>query len=201
MTLPGGYLVQYGRSAFVGRFAANGVTAARGENIVVETVRGLEVGLVLATVPPPTPPDGLTVRPATVSDSSTDIAPLLARAEVVASDSPVTFVDAESLVDGTLLLHVLAWGEANLSPVCDQLSAEFGRPVRVFDVSQLNATIDPPTGCGKPDCSSEKGGGCGTGGGCSTGGCSKGSVKSADDLTAYFTDLRHQMDDRRTPLH
>ena len=43
----------------------------------------------------------------------------------------------------------------------------------------------------------------GSGGGCSTGSCSKGSVKSADELTAYFAGLRKQMEGSaaRVSLH
>jgi hypothetical protein len=194
MTLDG-YLVQYGRSAFVGRFAANGVVVGRGERVVVETVRGVEVGSVLAVVPSPTQPDGVTLRSAGTTEHPSECNDLLGRAEQLIHGKPVSFVDAERLIDGTCLLHVLPWGEVELTDVCERLSAEFGTPVRVFDVSAQEATVDPPTGCGKPDCGE---GGCGTGG-CNT--CSRGSVKSAEELTAYFADLRRQMDDRRTPLH
>ena len=43
-----GYLVQYGRSAYVGRFAvAGGLTTSRGDRVVVRTPRGVELGEVL----------------------------------------------------------------------------------------------------------------------------------------------------------
>ena len=47
---------------------------------------------------------------------------------------------------------------------------------------------DPP----EPSCGSN----CGSGGGCGSGcgSCSRGAVKSADDLTAYFLGLRTQME-------
>jgi hypothetical protein len=64
--------------------------------------------------------------------------------------------------------------------------------------------VDPPEksySCGKPDCGSGSGcTSCGTGGGCSTESCSRGAVKSAEDLTAYFADLRAKME-ARTSLH
>jgi hypothetical protein len=65
-------------------------------------------------------------------------------------------------------------------------------------------------GCGKQDCGSGAGGcsSCGTDGaskgGCSTSSCSRDKVKSADELTAYFADLRQKMEAAgaaRTPLH
>ncbi|MCE9568281.1 MAG: hypothetical protein K8U57_40290, partial [Planctomycetes bacterium] len=59
-------------------------------------------------------------------------------------------------------------------------------------------------GCGKPGCGTESGGGCSTGGGCSSGSCSRGSVKSADELTAHFAELRQKMEAAglaRTPLN
>jgi hypothetical protein len=79
----------------------------------------------------------------------------------------------------------------------------------LLDLSRPVTATDPPApaeaGCGKPGCGSGGGGcsSCGTGGGCSTGSCSRGQVKSADDLTAYFTDLRQKMEAAgvaRTPL-
>ena len=74
-------------------------------------------------------------------------------------------------------------------------------PVRLLDVTRTATAPDPPdAGCGKPGCGTT-GGGCST---CGTGGCSRGAVKSADDLTAYFADLRQKMDAAsagRTPLH
>ena len=103
------------------------------------------------------------------------------------------------------------WLMSSSDPFFDELSARFGLSVRLLDLSQTPVSRDPkPTGgCGESGCGSEAGGcsSCGDGeskGGCSTGSCSRGQVKSAGELTAYFADLRRKMDAAaatRTPLH
>ena len=114
----------------------------------------------------------------------------------------VTFLDCEVTLDARgAVLHAVPWGACDLDPLLGDLSERFGLAVRVFDVSRLSVTTDPPepkTTCDKPDCGT--GGGCGTSGGCSTGGCSRKQVKNADELTAYFADLREKMESGRVPL-
>lgn len=121
---------------------------------------------------------------------------------------PLAFVDVEVTLDGVAILHALAWGECDATALLDDLSGCCGFTVRLLDLSRgpkLEAPAAP--GCGKPGCGSESGGcsSCGTGGGgCSTGSCSRKAVKSADELTAYFGDLRQKMEDAgmvRTPLN
>jgi hypothetical protein len=215
-----GYLVQYGRSAFVGRFAADGVAVSRGDRVVVRTPRGVELGEVLCEAADPFAGQldpsarGDLLRPATEADAADAAAreevgrQVIAAAEELGADLALSFLDVEVMLDGSAaVLHVLPWGPCDADLVFADLSARFGLPVRLLDVSRTPTVTDPPekaAGCGKPDCGSEKGGctSCGTGGGCSTGGCSRGSVKSADELTAYFADLRQKMEEhaRRTPL-
>jgi len=215
-----GYLVQYGRSGFVGQFAAAcGPALGRGDRVVVRTPRGVELGEVLC------PADerfagrldpaagGELLRPAAPADlaaaadrEATGHA-LLAAAE--AAGLPVTFLDAEVLLDGSAaVLHALPWGQCDADPLFADLSARFGLAVRLLDASRTPTAQDPPEKaytCGKPDCGAGSGGcsDCGSGGGCSTGGCSRGAVKSADELTAYFADLRRRMEQAagRTPLY
>jgi hypothetical protein len=218
------YLVQYGRPAFVGRFVAAAVPCVRGDRVVVRTPRGLELGTVLCEpdarfahlVGPAV--DGDLLRPAGPDDLSraetlAGRSPtILATADRLAAGSaaPVAFLDAEVFLDGTAaVLHAVAWGDTDLTPLLDAVSREVGLTVRLHDTGRTPVAKDAPEppGCGKPGCGSESGGcsSCGTGGGCSTGGCSRGQVKSADELTHYFADLRQKMDahfDRgRTPLH
>jgi hypothetical protein len=209
------YLVQYGRSAFVGRFTAEGLSCARGDRVVVRSPRGVELGEVLCEaagrfagqLDPGAGGDVL--RLAGAEDAVCEAEreelghALLRAAEAVGL--PLTFLDAEVTLDGTAaVLHVLPCAPCDADPLFADLSARFGLPVRMLDISRQPFTKDPPTTCGKPDCGTGSGGCSSCGSGCSTGGCSRGSVKSADELTAYFADLRHKMEQHglgRTPLH
>lgn len=216
-------LVQFGRSGFVGRFAAV-AAPARGARVVVRSPRGAEIGLVLCEAgeqfAPSLPAEGELLRAATPDDEAVAAtfpareSELLALATESAAGRglPLTFVDAELTLDDRLILHGLAWGACDATPLFDDLSARSGLSVRLLDLSRTPVARDPqpaPEGCGKPDCGSGAGGcsSCGTGeskGGCSSGACSRGAAKSADELTAYFADLRRKMDATgadRTPLH
>jgi hypothetical protein len=205
------YLVQYGRCAYVGRFTTDG-TFSRDERVVVRSPRGVEIGTVLcdanerfAGVIDPSAGGDL-IRAASDEDDAlaagreSESASLLSA--VTESTLPLTFLDAEVMLDGSAaVLHALPWEPCDADPLFAELSSRFGMPVRMLDLSRTPVATDPPTTCGKPDCGSGGGSSCGTGGGCSTGGCSRGSVKSAADLTAYFADLRAKMEaDGRTSL-
>ena len=219
-------LVQFGRSGFVGRFAAP-AAVPRGARVVVRGPRGVEPGVVLCEpgeqFAPSLATEGEVLRVATPGDEARVAAfpnreaDLLAVAADAVADRglPLTFVDAELTLDEHLILHGLAWDACDATPLFAELSARFGLSVRLLDLSQTAVTKDPapaPEGCGKPGCGTAGGGctSCGTDsggeskGGCSTGSCSRGKVKSADDMTAYFADLRQKMDAAgvtRTPLH
>jgi hypothetical protein len=224
-TAPSEYLVQYGRPAFVGRFGYfAGGSLARGDQVVVRSLRGSELGTVLceaaarfAHLLGPAA-DGELLRTAGPDDLSlterlADLGRnLLAAADRVATANgvSVTFLDAEVFLDGeSAVLHAVAWGDADLTPLLDAVSRECGLTVRLHDAARMPVAKDAPEshGCGKPGCGSGAGGcsSCGTGGGCSSGSCSRGSVKTADELTAYFADLRVRMDahfgGQRTPLN
>jgi hypothetical protein len=225
VTAPTEYLVQYGRSAFVGRFTAcAGEPLARGVQVVVRSPRGLELGVVLCEPVPRLAhllgpaPDGELLRPATPDDltNAEHLAgleqALLAAADrhAAAAQISVTFLDAEVFLDGaSAVLHVLAWGDADLTPLLDAVSRELRLTVRLQDAARMPVAKDAPepAGCGKPGCGSESSGcsSCATKGGCGTSSCSRGHVKSADELTAYFAELRRKMNahlaSSRTPLN
>ena len=213
-------LVQFGKSGFVGRFTTPGAHA-RGEPVIVRSPRGVETGVVLCEpgdqFSPALSVEGELLRSATPDDTAraAEFGPrealLLAEANDRASERglPLTFVDAELTLDDHLILHGLAWGACDATPLFEDLSARFGLAVRLLDLSQSPVTHDPKeaaAGCGRPGCGSEGGGcsSCGTEkGGCSTGSCSRGKVKSAAELSAYFADLRAKMEQAavsRTPL-
>ena len=207
------YLVNYGLGGFLGRFRSDAVFA-RDDRVVVRSPRGLEPGTVLAeaTERAAGPAEaGEIIRPLSGEDADRlerdrkAIAELLtaAQAEADAHDLPLTFLDGEILLDGTeAILQAVHWGECDATPLFEALSNVHGLTVKLADL-----TTEPKPaakgGCGT--CGSEGGGcsSCGTGGGCSTGSCSKGSVKTAEDMTAYFSGLRRQMEASagRHPLH
>jgi hypothetical protein len=195
-------LIQYGRSAFVGRFVADAV-ADRGTVMLIRSARGVELGTCLGPVEDrfatQLDEDGRVLRPATVQDhADARTADELADAILASATSDAaTFLDCEVTLDRRgAVLHAVPWGECDLDPLLAELSERFGLAVRLLDVRRLGVTSDPPepkTTCDKPDCG---GGNCGTGGGCGTGGCSRKQVKGADELTAYFADLRQKMEGR-----
>lgn len=221
-----GYLVQYGRAAYVGRFTMPDDVAcfaprfARAERVVVRTPRGIEIGTVLCEatdrfarhLAPASGGEVLRV-PTKADEAGIRNAEDLARRILEAADSaglPIAFADAESMLDGPVILHAIPFEKCDADPLLTELAERFHVPVRLLDVSRTPAERDAPeptSGCGKPGCGTEGGGcstgGCGTGGGCSTGSCSRGKVRSAEDLTSYFADLRAKMeaaDNVRTSL-
>jgi hypothetical protein len=213
------YLVQFGKSGFVGRFRTTAAgPLVRGSRVVVRGPRGTEFGTVLcepaARFQHPPDNDGDILRPAAPEDDATAErlaatgGQILAAAEAAAADLPLAFVDVELTLDGSAaILHALPWAACDADPLLTDLSARFGLSVRLLDLSRSPVATDEPqhVGCGKPGCGSESGGcsSCGTDGGCSTGSCSRGKVKSAGELSAYFADLRRKMEAHaagRTPL-
>jgi hypothetical protein len=206
-----GYLIQYGKPGFVGRFRSARVLA-RGDRVVIDGPRGVEVGDVLVALPDASDPDGEVLdRAAAVDAAEHDyragraaevLDAAVARAEQLAL--PLAFVDVELTLDGSAVLHALPWAACDATALLDELAARFRLAVRLLDLSRTPAAREP-AGCGKPGCGSEAGGcsTCGTGG-CSSGSCSRGAVKTPAELTAYFADLRRQMEAAgvvRTPLN
>jgi hypothetical protein len=194
------YLVTYGQGAYLGRFRA-AAEYHRDDRVVVRTDRGVESGTVRerATSAAVTLV-GEVLRPVTADDEGTAarhrerLVTILADAEASAAARglPLLFLDGEVLLDGSqAILQAVHWADCDASPLFADLSSRHGLLVKLAD---LTTTPNPATGCAT--CGAEKSGcdSCGTGGGCSTGSCSKGSVKSADELTAYFAGLRKQME-------
>jgi cell fate regulator YaaT (PSP1 superfamily) len=212
------YLVQYGRPGFVGRFRSE-FPLDRGDRVVVRGPRGDEFGEVLVAPEHASPHhDGEVVRLAAPDDdvraTQLDLRgqELLALASERGSELglPLAFVDVEITLDGTAILHALPWDACDATALLDELATRHGLAVRLLDLSRAATAKDPASaGCGKPGCGSETSGcsTCGTDsktGGCSSGSCSRGSVQSPEELSAYFADLRRKMEDAglaRTPLN
>ncbi len=209
------YLVQYGSSAFVGRFAADN-DLSRGASVVIRTARGLEIGTMLCEARAATSFDsgGELIREVQLPDEADRLLANRLAGEILdaanLTDQAVTFLDCEVTLDRRgAILHALPWGECQLDDHLAALSDRFDLAVRLFDVSQGKPPIDPPepkTTCEKPGCGTAEGGctSCSTGA-CGTGSsCSKGKVESAAQLTSYFADLRQKMEEQvavRTPLN
>ena len=189
------YLVNHGRSAFLGRFRNRTEQSfAYGDGVVVRTARGIEAGVVLSEAPARFAhllgENGVAeiLRPLADDDRRCE-AELIDRANALLHDAqaaadqlglPVSIVDLEILLAGSpAVLHVLPFDDCDLTALATSLSERHGLLFTIQDLRQK--TADEPEGCGKPGCGSTGGGcgSCGTGG-CSTGSCSAGAVKSAD---------------------
>lgn len=196
------YLVNYGQGGFLGRFRSS-ASHERGERVVVRTTRGLEISSILGTGSASSagpPMEGEILRAATCADDATErtlrneSSTLVMSAQQLAEtlNLPLMFLDGEILFDRqTAVLQAVHWDDCDATSLFETLSVQHGLHVQLAD---LTTTPKKESGCST--CGSEKSGcdSCGTGGGCSTGSCSKGSVKSPEELTSYFAGLRKQME-------
>ncbi|HEX3146781.1 MAG TPA: hypothetical protein VHR66_01690 [Gemmataceae bacterium] len=204
------YLVTYGQGSFLGRFRAD-ENFTRDDTVVVHSDRGIEIGTIRERAGGQSVTlVGEVIRRSTDSDSVTArghrhrVRAILtdAQSSAEALGLPLLFLDGEILLDGLqAILQAIHWAECDATPVFEQLSQRHRLLVKVADLTATPQAAK--TGCST--CGAEKSGcdSCGTGGGCSTGSCSKGSVKNADELTAYFAGLRKQMEaaGERVSLH
>jgi hypothetical protein len=112
---------------------------------------------------------------------------------------PVELVDVDVLLDGQrAVLHQARPQDCDAEPLWSALSRRHDLEVTLQDLAGP-VSNDAEGGCGRPDCGHGHGG-CTS---CSSGGCSTGcgSAAQAQEVLAYFADLRRQMDERRrTPL-
>jgi cell fate regulator YaaT (PSP1 superfamily) len=194
------YLLSYGNAGDFGRFnPVEPMSCRRGDRAVIRTPRGLELGTVLC----PTTPGhaqhlantsvGHLLRLANAEDMSTASRMRLAAQRVLDDGQqtaaelglPLELVDAEMLLDGqrAIIYHV-RWDECDVRPLVSSLSRRHDVHIELEDLSRADQ------GCGKPNCGRSNGGcqSCGSGGGCGTCGS-----HGADDLQAYFAQLREQM--------
>jgi cell fate regulator YaaT (PSP1 superfamily) len=211
------YLVSHGHSGGFGRFAAaQPLACRRGDRVVVESARGLELGMVLCPATAghvrllPPAAAGKLLRHATAEDERTQER-LRSRSHQLFEESrrlagvlglPLEVLDVELLLDGRqLILQHLAWQECDPAPLVDALARAHDLVVRL---ESLAALAGPPEeeeghgGCGQPGCGRAKGGGCTS---CGSGGCTS-CGSGGVDLRAYFAHLRGQMEQQhqRTSL-
>ena len=218
MVIASEYLVNYGRTAFLGRFVNRADTAfERGERVVVQSVRGLEAGIVLREATPQFAhlvgiPSGDLLRRFADDDligennNRRAAADLILDAQATADSLGLSLavLDAEILLDASAaFLHILPLADCDPTPLSERLSRRHGFAVS-FQDPRYAAAPEPTGGCGKPGCGSSSGS-CGdcSSGGCSTGSCSSGKVKNAEEMTDYFVQLRQKMEREfgRVPLH
>lgn len=208
-----GYLIGHGRASEFGRFRSPGPRAyRRGDRVVVQTQRGLEVGRVLC---PATPRHaqmladawhGQLVRPVNPEDERR-LNEFQERSQTLFEECqrwtaelglPLTILDVELLFDGKqAILEYVSRSECDLGPLLDAITARY-----CLRLEPRNLTAAPEAnghGCGRPDCGGGAGG-CDT---CTTGGCGSGcgSPDLVRDVQSFFAGLRQNMEaQHRTPL-
>lgn len=166
------YLVRYGHKGWVERVGSiERIECRRGDEVVIQTARGLEAAVVLAGPEalgsgPDDKPTGELVRAMTPDDllqSARNQPPdenwlSTAQEQLDQLASGIQAVDAETLFDGlTTVIYFVGEPAGELEPLHEQLAEALDQRI------QLHPLSDPPPtegGCGKPGC----GGG---GGGCS----------------------------------
>lgn len=203
------YLLSYGSLGDFGRFRpSTPLLCRRGDRAVVRSHRGTELAEVLCAARPgharflPSATVGQLLRLASAADEQT-AQRMKERAQQIFADArsraavlalPLQVLDVEVLLDGQqAVVHLLRAGECDVRPFVSGLASQHDLQVSLQDLSASPAQEEH--GCGKPDCGRSAGGGCSTCG--SGGGCSSCSAGSGKDLTAYFAELRQQMEQQR----
>jgi cell fate regulator YaaT (PSP1 superfamily) len=176
------YLLTYGKQREFARFrTADMRSCRRGERFVIESPRGLEIGTVLRKLEQDpyqlleeafvgrivralTDADEAAAR---VSRERADHLFQFSRQAVSELHLPLDIVDAEVLLEGRGILHLLRWAECNSRSLLDRLGDEFRFSIRLNDLAATQSDELPTCGSG---CGS---GGCGE---CGHGGCSTCSV-------------------------
>jgi nitrite reductase (NADH) small subunit/3-phenylpropionate/trans-cinnamate dioxygenase ferredoxin subunit len=175
------FLVRFGAMGHVGKFRApEPVGCHRGDRVVVQSSRGLEIGEVLLTAEPDSalmagqPDSGVLVREFTEDDAVKER--LLRDGQLRAFDAcrqlladrnmPVELVDAEQLFDGqTLIFYFLG----DPPPALAHITAELARAYETqVQFRPLGSGLESPCGTG---CGSEGGHACGN---CGDGDCGAG---------------------------
>ncbi|MBV9123895.1 MAG: hypothetical protein JO112_11105 [Planctomycetes bacterium] len=210
------YLVSYGRFGEFGRFRpVEETTYQRGDQVVVRSHQGLELGTVLCLATAghgrflSRTAQGELLRPATGEDQSRaqrlseQGQQLFQEGRRLAAELalPLEILDVEILLDGKqAIVHHLRRQECDYRALVSGLSRHFD--LRII-MQNLSLPAEPEEGhghggCGRPDCGQEGGGGgcssCGSGGGCGT--CGKATKK--EEVADYLSHLRETM--REPPM-
>lgn len=208
------FLVAHGKNGAFGRFVADDpMSLGRGDRVVIETGRGLELGEVLCPANDrhvqflhgASP--GRLLRPANLQDQRSaqtfrSLADTLfadARALAVSLHVDCEVLDVEVLFDGRRAILQYLGNAGDLPALVDALHERHGIDVLAESLVPTRDEPEGAGGCGKPDCGRTGGGGgcttCGSDGGCGT--CGSAKV----DMRNYFAHLRGKMEvSQRVPL-
>ena len=206
------YLVQHGKCAALGSFRViQHLPLRRGDQVVVQGVRGIERGEVLGPASIRQSrllgDAGLILRAWTDEDeaalcrrrSSGEELFQAARSFAQVEKLPLEVLDVDLPMEGPIILQVLAPADIDATALVDRLRLLSSIEVRLENLAAAPVADEEPAagGCGKPDCGKTEGGGCTS---CSDGGCSSCGTGHVD-LKPYFAHLREQMEERqRVPL-
>jgi cell fate regulator YaaT (PSP1 superfamily) len=199
------YLVSYGLSGEFGRFAAaEPVQCSRGDRVVIESRRGLEIGEVLCATAVgharlmAAQPVRRLLRLATSEDELEAQARNETAAEAFSYACrrtgelglPIEVLDVEYLARPELLVVHCLGESTNYRDLVHSLSVRFNARVEMLDLRALPGELAQAD---EHSCSS---GACGSGncGSCGSAGCGAcGSEQDDEALQAHFTELRLKM--------
>lgn len=202
------YLISYGASGEFGRFRGT-LSCIRGDRVVVESARGLELGLVLCEARPghaqflPNTTVGKLLRRAGEEDlaqKSTNRQREIAfhqTAQKLANETkaPIAVLDAEILLDQKhAVVHVVEFDPWDPRPYVSALSTQFQLHVFLVNLTDRPASPDEAT-CGRPDCGKKEGG-------CSTcGTCSSCGAANEASISETLSNMAAAAASQRMPLH
>ncbi len=206
-SVPDQFIVSHGKSGVLGVFtAAEAMPLRRGQRVIVQTGRGIEIGTVLS---PATlrqarllgaVSSGQLLRLANDADEARRGGLALleqqlfdaARAHAQSASLGLEILDVDLLFDGQQAVVQFVGSDADTENLAHALEERFTLTVRLENLATPAAPQEHDHGgCDKPDCGKTAGGGCTTcssGGGCSSCGSSK------VDLRPYFSHLRDKME-------
>jgi hypothetical protein len=201
------FVVSHGKSGALGVFtSAEPLVLRRGQRVLVQTTRGIEIGAVLC---PATlrqarllgaVSSGPLLRCLTAGDEAhrsileTIEQQIYDASRALAQHDGMTLeiLDVEVTFDGARAVVQFVGKADHTELLAAALERQFALSIRLENLAAPTEHDHP--GCDKPDCGRTNGGGgctsCSTGGGCST--CGSGKT----DLREYFSHLRSKMESR-----
>jgi cell fate regulator YaaT (PSP1 superfamily) len=209
------FVVSHGKSGALGVFTApEPMLLRRGQSVVVQTARGIEIGAVLCPA---------TLRQARILGAAS-AGPLLrnltlddeiqrdklraieqrvfetSRAWAECEKLAMEILDVDLSFDGAQAVIQFIGNDEGTDKLALALEPIFGIAIRLENLAApLAAEEHEHGGCDKPDCGrTADGGGCST---CSTGGGCSSCGSSKTDISQYFGHLRNKMEaSQRIPL-
>lgn len=200
-------MVSFGKSGALGVFAAvDPLPLRRGQAVVIETSRGIEIGTVLRAASLQQArvlgamSSGTLLRQATSEDGDrrTEAAAVAqhifesGRARAERDGLTLEVLDVDVTLDGRSAIVQFIGADADAAMLAPALEQQFPLAVRFENLAAPMPEDHDHAGCGKPDCGRNGDAGCST---CGSGGCST-CGSGTTDLREYFSHLRTQMASR-----